>query len=221
MGLIIQTSPVQEPVTLEDLSQQVRVASSADYARLTQMGVAAREWCEAYLNQQLCTATYLWTVDRFINLYVYQAAMWTQQIWPWQFQSQATIGNRLPNTWWTLWPPRNPVQSVTSIHYVDLSGTTQLLSSTQYLVDTTSSQCRISPAFGQYWPPTLMRQDAVSVVFVAGYTTVPSAIRLAICQLAAHWFDQREAVSFDSPTVVPMAVTSLLDSYATGNYLLP
>lgn len=219
MGLVVTTPPLNEPVTLEDLSQQVRVVSSQDYARLSQMGVAAREWCEAYLGQQLATATYTWTVDRFINLYLYQTSLWTQQVWPWYFQSQALVGNRLPNTWYTLWPPRGPVQSVTSINYIDLNGNNQLLPSTQYLVDTTSTQCRIAPAFGQYWPVTQMRQDAVSIVFVAGYAKIPSAIRLAICQLAAHWFDSREAVAYENAAEVPMGVKSLLDSYATGRYL--
>lgn len=219
MGLIITVPAVQEPVTLEDLTAQVRVVDPRDYARLTQMAVAAREWCEAYLSQQLCTATYLWTIDRFINLYLYQTSLWTQQVWPWYFQSQALIGNRLPNTWYTLWPPRNPVQSITQIQYIDLNGNTQTLSPSLYVVDTQSTQCRISPAFGQYWPVSQMIQDAVKITMVCGYTKVPSAIRLAICMLAAHWFDQREAVTFDQPTEVPMGVTSLLNSYATGSYM--
>lgn len=221
MGLQIITPAVQEPVTLEDLIAHVRVVDPKDYARLTQMSVAAREWCEAYLGQQLCTATYLWTVDRFINLYLYQSSLWTQQVWPWYFQSQALVGNRLPNTWYVLWPPRSPVQSITSIQYIDLNGATQTLSPSQYLfsTDLTGGQARLSPAFGMYWPPTQMRMDAVSITMVCGYTKVPGAIRLAICELAAHFFDQREAVTFDNPTEVPMGVKSLLDSFATGRYL--
>ena len=218
---------------MEDLSQHVRVVSSDDYARLTQMAVAAREWCEAYLGQQLCTATYTHTIDRFINLYLYQTSLWVQQVWPWYFQSQALVGNRLPNTWYTIWLPRNPVQSVgetgnvtvdasgvaLGIKYIDLNGVTQTLDPSLYLVDTSSTQCRISPAFGKYWPVTQMRQDAVKITFIAGYKKVPSAIRLAICQLAAYWYDQREGVTFDTPTEIPMGIKSLLDSHATGRYL--
>ena len=219
MGLSISTESVQEPVTLEDLTSHVRVASSADYARLTQMGVAAREWCEAYLGQQLATCTYYWTIDRFINLYLYQTSLWTQQVWPWYFQSQSLVGNRLPNTWYTLWFPRNPVQSVTEIKYIDLNGVLQTLDSAKYIVDTNSTQGRIAPAFGQYWPVTQMRQDAVQIKFVAGYAKVPASIRLAICQLTAHFFDQREAVTFDQPMEVPFGLKTLLDSNATGRYV--
>ena len=219
MGLVITTPQIQEPVTLKDLKDHVRVVDPLDYSRLSQMGIAAREWCEAYLGQQLCTATYRWTLDRFINLYLYQASLWTQQIWPWYFQSQSLVGNRLPNTWYMLWFPRNPVQSVTSIQYIDINGALQTLDPSLYIVDTESTQGRLSPAFGRYWPPTQMQIDAVKITYVAGYSNVPSAIRLAICELAAAWFDQREAVSFEMPSVVPFGVKAKLDAYATGSYL--
>lgn len=219
MGLQIVTPTIQEPVTLDDLKSHCRVVSEQDYARLTQMAVAAREWCEGYLSQQLCTATYLWTIDRFINLYLYQSSLWTQQVWPWYFQSQALTGNRLPNTWYTLWPPIGPLQSVSQIQFINLNGQLTTLDPSLYVVDTTSKQARISPAFGQYWPPTQMIQDAVKITFVAGYTKVPSSIRLAICELAAAWFDQREAYSFDSPNKVPYGIESQLNAHATGNYI--
>lgn len=219
MGLQLVTPAAGEPVSLADISAQVRVASTADSARLTRMVAAAREWCEAYLGQQFLPATYKWTIDRFINLYLFQTSLWTQQIWPWHFQSQSLIGNRLPNTWYMLFPPRGPLKSVTSIKYYDLRGVQQTLDPAAYLVDTTDKQPRISPAFGLYWPPTQMRIDAVEIVFVAGYDQVPSSICLAIEQLAAHWYDQREAVTFDQAQEVPMGVKSLLDSHATGRYI--
>jgi uncharacterized phiE125 gp8 family phage protein len=220
MGVEIITAPEAEPVAKEDLIQHVRVASERDYSRLMQIGIAAREWCEAYLGQTIVETQFLWTFDRFINLYLYQTSLWTQQIWPWYFQSQSLVGNRLPNTWYLLWPPRNPLLGVSEIKYIDLNGVMQTLDPAKYIIDTSGPQGRISPAFGLYWPATQMRIDAVKVKFTAGYAQVPSLIRLAICELAAAWYDQREAVTWDKPLEVPFGVKSKLDSFATGRYVL-
>ncbi len=221
MGLQITIPATQEPVTLEDLTSQVRVVDPRDYAKLTAMAVAAREWCEAYLGQQFCTATYLWTVDRFTNLYLYQTAIWSQNIWPWQYQSQTLLANRLATTWWTLWPPRSPVQSITQIQYVDLNGATQTLgpANYQFSTDLTQNQARLAPSYGNYWPVTRQQFDGVKVTMVCGYPKVPAAIRLAILEIAAAWFDQREAVSYDDPKNIPFGALSKLDSFATGRYL--
>jgi uncharacterized phiE125 gp8 family phage protein len=220
MGIQITIPPTSEPVTVTDVANHCRVVNDADLGRLNSMALAAREWCEGYLGQQIMPATYLWTIDRFINLYLYQTSLWTQQIWPWYFQSQSLVGNRLPNTWYMLWPPRNPLRSVTSITYIDLNGATQTLDPAKYIIDTSGPQGRISPAFGLYWPPTQMRIDAVNVTFTAGYSTVPEAIKLAICQIAAAWFDQREAITFDQPMEIPIGAKTLLDSCATGRYIV-
>jgi hypothetical protein len=220
MGLHIIVPPDAEPVSIEEAAAHCRVVSQADYARLLAMVSAAREWCESYLGQQLVTATYRWTIDRFINLYIYQSSLWTQQVWPWIWNQTNLIGNRLPNAWYTLWVPRSPVKSIVQIKYYDLDGNLQTLDPSTYLLDNNGLQARITPAFGLYWPPTQMRMDAAQIDLVCGYDTVPEAARLAICMLAAAWFDQREAVSFDNPTEVPMGVKSLLDSMAVGRYVL-
>lgn len=79
--------------------------------------------------------------------------------------------------------PRPPLQSVTSIQYVDGDGATQTLSSSLYDVDSSSEPARILPVYGGYWPVTRPTMNAVTVTYVAGWATVaavPEDIRHAI-----------------------------------------
>jgi len=73
-----------------------------------------------------------------------------------------------------------PLQSVTSITYIDLDGTTQTLVNTEYLVNDKSSPCWIEEAFGKTWPTVRQQANAVRVRFVAGYgsaAAVPACIK--------------------------------------------
>lgn len=83
-----------------------------------------------------------------------------------------------------LYVPRPPLQSLTSIAYVDANGDAQTLSGSLYTVDTTSLPGRIVPAVNQSWPTTQGHIQDVTITFVAGYGTtgdsVPEPIRDAI-----------------------------------------
>lgn len=100
--------------------------------------------------------------------------------------------------------PRNPVQSVSSVKYVDQTGTQQTLSTSLYDIDLTEP-ARIAPVWGTTWPIARNQLGAVTVDFVAGYEAgspgrddvpvgIKAAIKLAITDLyehrSAHMIDQ-------------------------------
>jgi uncharacterized phiE125 gp8 family phage protein len=97
--------------------------------------------------------------------------------------------------------PTPPLRSVTSVTYVDGTGTTQTLSSALYAVDAPAGPWarhgRINLNYGETWPATRSQPNAVTVRFVAGYGTegdsVPEALKTGIKMLVGHWFEQREA----------------------------
>ena len=100
--------------------------------------------------------------------------------------------------------PKAPLQSVTSITYVDPDGVLRTLDPSQYLVQTPAgphaAPGRITRPPNVAWPATeASRLDAVMVRFVAGYGSsgadVPEAIRQALLLLIGHWYENREAVS--------------------------
>lgn len=92
---------------------------------------------------------------------------------------------------------RVPVQSITSITYVDTAGATQTLSNTQYaLAQDDFGFARIDPTYDAVWPDTRLQPGAVTVIFVCGYASasvVPESIKQWIKLMVAAMYENREA----------------------------
>lgn len=120
--------------------------------------------------------------------------------------------------------PLPPLQSVTSIGYVDSDGAAQTLATSGYQVNTDTQPGRIKPAYGARWPAT--RADtygAVTVTFVAGYgaagSAVPEPIRQAMLMQIGHMFERREtSIAGTIIAQVPMATEWLLWPYRDLRY---
>ena len=115
-----------------------------------------------------------------------------------------------------------PLVSVTSVSYVDPAGNSQVLATTEYVVDDKQEPAWIVPAYGKIWPSTLDTINAVTVRFVCGYgaagTDVPKAIRSWMLLRIANLFKNRESVVMESGAVnvasLPATfVDRLLDRY--------
>lgn len=109
-----------------------------------------------------------------------------------------------------------PLVSVTSVAYIDTNGVTQTLSSSLYTVVPSSdhSPGYIVPIYGGVWPSTRSVPNAVTVRYVAGYTTaalVPARIKHAMKLLIAHWSINREPQAIGNiVTTVEHGVDALL-----------
>ena len=98
---------------------------------------------------------------------------------------------------WEICLRRPPVNSITSITYLDADGTSQTLSASDYRFDGYSRPARITPAYNEEWPDTYQVNNAVTIVAAAGYTSVsevPQLAKQAIHMLVGHWYDNRETV---------------------------
>jgi uncharacterized phiE125 gp8 family phage protein len=112
-------------------------------------------------------------------------------------QWQATFDDGFPPVIEIALPP---IQSVDSITYVDADGNTQTLATDAYrLTGVGAWLTEIAPAFGTSWPATRCEREAVKVTFTAGYgddiDSLPASILQAIRLIAAHLFENREAVA--------------------------
>lgn len=85
-----------------------------------------------------------------------------------------------------------PVQSVTSVSYVDENGATQTLSSSIYELGSEYDVPLIRRKYNQVWPTTRTHEDVVTVRYVVGYTSVPARIQQAIAIHAAWQYRNRE-----------------------------
>ncbi len=105
-----------------------------------------------------------------------------------------------------------PLQSVTSITYIDGDGAEQTLASDQYQIDAISDTVRIAPAYGCSWPSTRKQNNAVKVRFIAGYgdaSDVPAGIKSWILLKVKQRYDQADPVPY---------VDGLLDPYRVRVY---
>lgn len=113
-----------------------------------------------------------------------------------------------------------PVQSVTSIKYLDVNGTEQTLNSNQYLIDYYSQPVQITPAYNVTYPELYNVPNNVKVRFVAGYTTgdspdttpMPLPLRYGMLLIIGDLYANREAQS-DKRYEINPTVQNLLYPY--------
>jgi uncharacterized phiE125 gp8 family phage protein len=142
------------------------------------------------------------------------------------------IGRALITQTWRLkldsWPKtaivlhHSPVQSVTSITYVDAAGATQTLAATEYVVDTDSQPGLICLAYGKSWPSLRGQPRDVTVTFVAGYgaagTDVPYELRQALLLRAQMEYDGWNADASGTMRGAAEAYDRIVRGAAVGMY---
>jgi len=110
------------------------------------------------------------------------------------------------------------VQNVDTLDYVDDLGSSRTFDA-WHLVNEL-----IGPALvlqdSATWPSTVIRPDAVTVTWTAGYgespDDVPDQFRVAALQIIGHWYSNREAVTHGSQAVeVPWGLRQIIASMRT------
>lgn len=218
-GLVQTSAPASEPLSVAEAKAHLRVEVSDDDAYIGNLITAARRYVEKASGRQLVTATWQATYDRFPrsqNSYAGDSGCVTDRPIP---QPELQVRRWLDHI--SIRLPRSPLQSVSSITYIDATGATQTLSPSLYNVDSISDPGRVAPVWGSYWPITRRQLNAITITFVAGYgaaSAVPETYRLAIRQLVAHWYTNREAVATGNPTTLPVGILDLIGVEDTGEY---
>lgn len=165
------TPPTEEPVSLLEAKQHLRITHFDEDAKINMLIIAARQFVENDLRRTIMATTLNLTLDEFPR-------------------STDAIELILP-----------PARSVLSIRYFDTDEIQQTLSNTLYLQDVLSEPGRVTPIIGEVWPSTSERINAVQVDYIAGHAApsdVPVPIKQAILLLLSHWFEHRESV-IDGP----------------------
>ena len=111
--------------------------------------------------------------------------------------------------------PLPPLQSVSSVAYLDSAGASQTLATSVYGV-ATGEIGRVYLKPEQEWPEVQDTRDAVTITFVAGYgaaSAVPVPVKLAIRMLAASLFEGRSATTAGTVSEVPLGFQRLIRPY--------
>jgi uncharacterized phiE125 gp8 family phage protein len=202
--IAVVTAATTEPVTVDDLMQHSRIDGDSEYDLLTRLIKTARQYFENNARLTLITSTFDAFYDGFNHAYSHN------------FHCTVFYPSNS-----ALVLPKRPVQSVTSLSYVDANGQTQTLTQgTDFVVDTHDTFATLSPATGKTWPQTLAySKNTVTVRFVAGIgnaAAVPDEYKTAILTHAGHLYDQREAaVVGQTVNVMPYSYQAIMDQAKT------
>lgn len=103
--------------------------------------------------------------------------------------------------------PYGPVQSITSVAYVDADGEDTVVPAETYRL----AADRLLLAHGAGWPSVRGDTEGVRVRYVAGEAAVPPQVRQAILLLVGQWFRNRMSVVVGTiNSELPFGVDSLL-----------
>jgi len=185
---ILLSPAATEPVTLAELKAHARISSGSDDALLTGLIKAARMWCEGYTRLSFIAQT--WALS--------------------------LIGPPATRNFINL--PRAPLLSITRAQIYSDQDEAQTWSAAAYYADTMARPGRLVLRNDANWPEYERCANGLIVEYVAGFgvdaSAVPEEIKLAIKQLALHWYEHRgEAAVGESVTRVPMTIEQLLLSY--------
>jgi uncharacterized phiE125 gp8 family phage protein len=200
-----------EPCSIAMAKLHLRVDFPDDDALISAFITAARQYAEIYCRRAIYNQTIVLSLDAF--------PLWFGggTIPP----SQRRQANY--SAYWdalAIRLPRPIAQSITSITYLDLTGTQQTLSPTSYYLDPTSEPARIVPMPAITWPSTqLYLPGAVQITYVTGsygdgvtVNTVPQTVVASILLLVGHLYEHREMVSELNLKEIPLGVKALLDT---------
>ena len=176
------TSPTSEPVTLTEAKEHLRVTGTDEDDYITALIVAARQNIDGY--------------DGWLGRAI-MTQTWDMKIDGWE---------------WPIKIPLPPLQSVTSVKYLDSSGVEQTLATDQYRV-LSGLPSEIHPEYSVTWPLLRSVPANVTVRFVAGYANaaaVPQPIKTAMHLMIGTWFENREQVVNGSVSTLPLGINDLL-----------
>lgn len=113
-----------------------------------------------------------------------------------------------------------PVQSVTSVKYLDENGVQQTLNPNQYIVDTYSEPAAIYPAYDVTYPNLYDQENNVKIRYVVGFTSggspdtnpLPDPLKFAMMLIIGDLYANREAGGEKAYQVNP-TVQNLLQFY--------
>lgn len=116
-----------------------------------------------------------------------------------------------PDTSWMALP-KPPVQSVTSVAYIDSAGDSQTWDSAEYTVSLDDWRPRLAPVYGGSWPSPRGQLDAITVTYVAGYgdtgLDVPGPILQAMLLMIDKMFGS-DCGGTEPESGAPLALLSL------------
>ncbi len=166
MAYSIVTAAASEPITLAEAKAFLRVDGSDDDDLINALISAAREMCEQYTRRILVTTTVDEYFDGFPN---YKDAV-SKDI---------------------IYLSRGPVQSITSVKYVDEIGSEETVDSSYYVSDIISEPARIASTAGWFATNGIINQVIVRYTVGTSVADIPKPLKQGMLLIISELYDNR------------------------------
>jgi uncharacterized phiE125 gp8 family phage protein len=178
----LKTGPASEPISLSELKSHARIDQTDDDELLSGLIVAARQWAERTTARGFIDQTWqLWIDMPLFDTNGCQDGFFEGAI-------QAALDQ-------AIFLPRSPLLSVSSINVFSEDNSSTIWDQRNYYVDTSHEPGRLVLRSGAAWPTPSRQANGLMVEYRVGYgadaSFVPEPIKLAIKQLALHWYSHR------------------------------
>ena len=145
-----------ECIHINEAKNDRHVDFSNDDSKFKSLIAAAQATAESITNRQFLHARFKYVLDAF----------------PMAGNSQwMPLRNSISQPNFAIRLPHSPVVNIISIQYIDMSGATQTMPASDYVVNVAYDSWIITPAFGKIWPITLPQIGSVWVTYNAGYAS--------------------------------------------------
>ncbi len=202
MGDILVEAPATEPVSADELRAHLRDCADADAVLEVLIG-AAREYFEEATGLAMIEQTRLLTLD------YWPSGSTGRDDW-WDGVQDGSIMGDAPRA---LELPRGPLISIDHVKTANNDGTLITYGSTNYFADTGRRPGRLALVPGAVWPVPERTASGIQIQYKAGHEAVPNAFKVAILQIAAHWYENRELVDLEGPGKVPMQAERIISKF--------
>lgn len=202
MSDILITAPTEEPVSVDELRAHLRDVSDPD-ATLTRLIKAATEYVEGATGIALISQVRELTLDSW--------PMTGDGLGWWDGEREGAISSGAPRF---VEFSRSPLISITSVTTFDEASSPSVWDASNYFADTGSRPGRLALNAGGVWPVATRSAAGIKIRYVAGHAdpeSAPNDLALAVLQIAAHWYQNRELVDYEGPNKVPMQAGRIIE----------
>lgn len=202
-GIKVLTEPTQEPITLQEAKEYLRVEDNTDERNVRPLIETARRWFEEHTGRTLVQTTYQQFLDTFTD---HEDPLWEGM--------RTGPDLNFYKNYITL--SRTPVASVTHVKTYNDSDEATTFAATKYYVDNAREPARIVLRKGQTFPTALRVANAIEIQYVAGYSSVsaiPEAIRVGLLQHIAHLYEHRGDMGDTQGSMFPPMLKALYAPY--------
>jgi len=205
--LQVTVPPSVEPITLTEVYAHLRLDASGspptnpDDALLSSQIQAAREYAEQCTKRAVIQQTLAYRLPYFPTDRLF--------FQPRRFYDETINSNIQP--YYIELPKSSPLISLDSIQFYDENNALQTLDTAKYQVSTDAEPARIDLVWGETWPITYERTDAVIITYKAGYMPKPLGT-------SPQTYDYRASVPESIKNAIKLRVQQLYDPMTPQKY---